>query len=154
MIDVADEATAQMGAPASPATSNPTVPVAGRASARPATGRSAGRRGSGPFRKGLEITLFVAPESWEAKGGQGTICRVEGVVIIRQPRAIQQKIRRFLTEFKRSEETPFKGEDHPQPGGGGRRVGRRGGCHGHSGSFPPARSGAGRSGPVPGSDEL
>ncbi len=62
MIDVADEATARLGAPASPATSTPTVPVAGRASARPVAGRPGGRRGNGAsIRKGLEITLFVAP---------------------------------------------------------------------------------------------
>lgn len=62
MIDVADEATARLGASASPATSTPTVPVTGRASARPVTGRPGGRRGNGAsIRKGLEITLFVAP---------------------------------------------------------------------------------------------
>lgn len=62
MIDVADEATARLGVTASPATSTPTVPVAGRASARPAAGRPGGRRGNGAsIRKGLEITLFVAP---------------------------------------------------------------------------------------------
>lgn len=61
MIDVADEATAPLGATASPATSSLTT-VAGRASARPAAGRPGGRRGNGAsLRKRLEIAAFVAP---------------------------------------------------------------------------------------------
>jgi hypothetical protein len=77
-----------------------------------------GQRGLGAQMEKV-LSLFVAPESWAAKGGQGTICRVDDVVIVRQTRAVQRKIHRFLTEFKRSEETPFKVEAQPQPFGGG-----------------------------------
>lgn len=61
MIDVADGATARMGAPASPATSPVVTPVAGRASARPAPGAPAGRRTRSNLRRNLEIAFFVTP---------------------------------------------------------------------------------------------
>ena len=62
MSDVADEATAPRGTTASPAPSIPTAPVAGRASARPATGGPGGRRRVGTsLRMRLEILFFVAP---------------------------------------------------------------------------------------------
>ena len=62
MSDVADEATAPVGSPASPATSLPTAPVAGRASARPLAGGPGGRRAAGASqRMRLEIAFFTAP---------------------------------------------------------------------------------------------
>ena len=62
MSDVADEATAPVGSPASPATSLPTAPVAGRASARPVAGGPGGRHAArASQRLRLEIAFFTAP---------------------------------------------------------------------------------------------
>jgi raffinose/stachyose/melibiose transport system permease protein len=62
VIDVADGATARVGATASPATSTLTDPAPGSASARPGAGAPGGRRGIGAaVRKRLEIAVFVAP---------------------------------------------------------------------------------------------
>ncbi|WP_448061726.1 carbohydrate ABC transporter permease [Cellulomonas hominis] len=59
---MADEATAPVGAPASPATSTLTARAADRTSVRSAARAPGGRRGTGAaWRKRLEITLFVTP---------------------------------------------------------------------------------------------
>lgn len=72
------------------------------------------RKGQAPQME-KALTVFVAPETWDANGGKGTIRCIDDVLIVRQTSAVHRKIQEFLADFKKAQDNPKKDPEKALP---------------------------------------
>lgn len=46
------------------------------------------------------ITTAVEPDSWDTVGGAGTICEYDGLLVVRNTQAVQEKVRQLLDQLR------------------------------------------------------